>query len=70
METVRYTVQGLTDEAAAVDLANTITALNGVGGVTANPATHVITVEYDPHFANADVITNSIEKSGYPAQTA
>lgn len=68
METVRYTVQGLADDAASTDLINTITPLNGVASIEADTSSRTLTVEYDPHYADPDGITSAIVNSGYPIE--
>jgi Cu+-exporting ATPase len=64
-ESVEFVVPGLASEQTAIDLSNTLTALNGVGHVATDVATHVITVRYDVEYSNPSIIRHNIEGAGY-----
>ncbi len=64
METMEFVVPDLND-AEVVDLSNTLTALNGVGHVGVDARASMVTVDYDPDYANPNIIKGNIVGAGY-----
>jgi copper chaperone CopZ len=68
METMDFVVPDL-DYAGAVDLSNALTPLNGVAHVAVDPASHTLTVDYDPAYSTPEMIQSTITGAGYRAES-
>lgn len=68
METLRFVVPSLTSTNTNADLGSVLLGLSGIEHIALDDATHVLSVDYDPAFADRDTISDIITKSGYPCQ--
>lgn len=68
-QTVTFVVPGIASDRNAMDLANTLTSLNGVAHVAMDRAARSVSVRFDPDYANREIVEGTIEGSGYRVES-
>ncbi len=69
METTTISVPSLDRERYALDLANALIPLKGVGQVSIDLAAHTVAIEYDSDFVGVEMLRDTVCHSGYPLGT-